>query len=114
MFTRFAFPLVLALSLTGCGSKSDSGKAPAAAKEPGSKSGSAPATVEAADEEFLIAASQKGEREKAAAGMLVDFRKKDKWSWERLDGEVNFQFQEIKAEFAKWKRDRTAAGDRYK
>lgn len=113
MFAKFAAPFALALLLTGCGTKESPGPGGAAdAKKGGEAAG--PRTVAAADEEFRVAASHKGEREVVAAKMLVNFRKDDNWSWERLEKEVNFQFQEIKAEFTKWKRDRVAAGDKAK
>ncbi len=71
-------------------------------------------TIPSVDEEFRVAASQKGERALVAAKMLIEFRNNDKWPWERLKNEVDFQFNEIKAEFDNWKKDRIAAGDRYK
>jgi hypothetical protein len=71
-------------------------------------------SVETADEEFRVQASQKGQRATVAATMLIDRRNGDKWSWEMLEGEVNFQFSGIKQQFNNWKRDRIAAGDRYK
>lgn len=116
MLAKNVVPFALALLLAGCGSKDPTNPAAPANAQKGDKKGgkSAPTTPEAADEEFRVAASHKGEREQAAAKMLVNFRKDDKWSWERLEGEVNFQFQEIKDEFGKWKRDRVAAGDRSK
>jgi len=71
-------------------------------------------TIREADEEFRIAASQKGERALTAAKMLIGFRNQDNWTWERLNGEVDFQFNAIEDEFSQWKRRRIAAGDRYK
>lgn len=71
-------------------------------------------SVAEADEEFRIAASQKGQAGVVAAKMLIDFRNNDKWSWENLEEEVDFQFGGIKAEFNQWKQHRISAGDRYK
>lgn len=98
--------VLVAIVLGGCG------KSPAE-PEPSTHT-SRELTVPAVDEEFRIAASQKGETELVAAKMLIDLRNNDNWSWERLEGEVDFQFGGIKDEFDQWKQDRIAAGDRYK
>lgn len=110
--------IVLSLGLTGCGSKDSSGPTSAADAKSGGKKGgrSTPATPEAADEEFRVAASHKGERASAVAKMITGSRSKDKWSWERLADAYGDELdgEEMKDEFARWKSDRIAAGDRYK
>lgn len=68
----------------------------------------------AADEEFEVAASHIGERERVVAGQLIKFRNRDKWSWERLNREVEFQFHSIRQPFRQWREDRISAGDRFK
>jgi hypothetical protein len=67
----------------------------------------------AADEEFEIAASHIGERERVVAGQLIKFRNRDKWSWDRLNNEVEFQFHSIRQPFMQWREDRISAGDRF-
>ena len=110
--------IVLSLSLTGCGSKDSSGTGGSADAKSGGKKGgkSTPATPEAADEEFRVAASHKGERALAVAKMMTESRSKDKWSWERLADAYGGELDDakMKDEFARWKSDRIAAGDRYK
>lgn len=71
-------------------------------------------TVAMADEEFEIAASQKGDRARTAAKMLIESRNDDVFSWQRLENEVKFQFGAIRDEFDRWKQDRVDAGDRFK
>jgi hypothetical protein len=117
MFTRIALPLVLVLSLAGCGSK-DAGNAPQDANAPkgadAAKGG--PRTVAAADEEFRTAASHKGDRAQAVAKMMVEQRRDDRWTWERLEKDYGDELNETKLrdEFATWKKNRTAAGDKAK
>lgn len=114
MFAKFAVPFVLALLLAGCGSKDPSGPAGADAKKGGDTAG--PRTVAAADEEFRAAASRKGDRAQAVAKMMVENRRDDRWAWERLANDYGDELNEtkLKDEFAKWKRDRIAAGDKAK
>jgi len=75
-------------------------------------------TLREVDEEFKIAASQKGQMSISGAEIMIDNRNNDKWSWERLQKNVDFPshiiFVEIKDEFEDWKKGRIAAGDRYK
>jgi hypothetical protein len=73
-----------------------------------------PGTPAAADEEFRIAASHKGQAALNLVQTMIDLRR-DRQPWWQLEDLVDsYGDYGIKTEFNRWKRDRIAAGDRYK
>jgi hypothetical protein len=68
-----------------------------------------PATLTSIDEEFRVAASNKGMGELGVAKELIKGRNFDQYSWELLEDLASFH--NIKAEYLVWKKRRIAAGD---